>query len=357
MKKKLKVGVVGCGRVFDHYQKLFNTNKIPEIELVACCDKNKKVFDKLNNKKINKYQNLKDMLNKENLSLLIVLSPSGYHYEHCKIALKKKINVICEKPMSLRINHGKELIELSKKNKTFYGVIFQNRLNNALKFLKKKIDNNELGKIIFCNVRLVWCRDNKYYEDGWHGTWLNDGGVLNQQMIHHLDAMINIVSDIKELNAFSMTRINRLECEDSLVASFKLKNGGLGQIMGTTGYRPVDNEASIEIISDKGIFKIGGIALNEVSNWIIKGKEQKNLLKKYSEKFDNGYGNGHEKLLKLLSKKILFNKKVDNFSWAPNLAIKTSKVVSQIYKSIEIMKNIKTSKKNYSSKLGVFNAK
>ena len=256
-------------------------------------------------KNIIKYIEFDEMLNNEKLDLIIILTPSGLHYKHVKKALLKKKNVLCEKPMCLKISHGKELIDISRKKKVFFGVVFQNRLNNALKFLKNKIENKKLGKIIFCNVRLIWCRYDNYYQDGWHGTWLNDGGVLNQQMIHHLDAMINIVSKIKELNSFSSKRINKLECEDSLVASFKLDNGGLGQIMGTTGFRPNDTEASIEIISDKGIFKIGGIALNEVSYWYENGVQKKRKYTKYNEKFENGYGNGHEKLLKLLIKKSL----------------------------------------------------
>ena len=41
-------------------------------------------------------------------------------------------------------------------------------------------------------------------------TWKMDGGVLNQQLIHHLDCMINIVSEIIEINSFSSTLVNNL---------------------------------------------------------------------------------------------------------------------------------------------------
>ena len=358
MKKKfLKIGVIGCGRVFDHYLKIFKENKIPLMKIVACSDKNKNQLNKINSKSIKKYLNFKLMLKNEKLDLVLVLSPSGMHYSHTKFALLNGMNVLCEKPMALKIKDCEELVNLSKKKKVFYGVVFQNRLNNAIKFLKKEIRSNKLGKIIFCNVRLIWSRDNNYYSDGWHGTWNMDGGVLNQQLIHHLDAMINVVSKILEINSFSSTRINKLECEDTISASFKLKNGGLGQIIGTTGFRPKDNEASIELITNKGIYKIGGIALNEVSNWIINGKENKKKLKKYSEKFENGYGNGHEKLLNMLVKKLFFKKNVDNFSWSPQLAFETSKAVSKIYKASEIKKNIKMMDNFYSLKLGYKNAK
>ncbi len=354
--KILKIGFIGCGRVFDHYLKLFKKNKIPLMKIVACCDKDlNKLKKKTQSENIKNYSKFSDMIKKEVLDLVIILSPSGLHYNHTKFALKKGVNVLCEKPMSLKVKDCEDLIKISKKKKVFYGVVFQNRLNKAIQFLRKEIKSNKLGKIIFCNVRLIWSRDNDYYSDGWHGTWKMDGGVLNQQLIHHLDAMINIVSEVIEINSFSSTRVNRLECEDTISASFKLKNGALGQIIGTTGFRPNDTEASIELITNKGIYKIGGIALNMVSNWIINGKENKNKFQKYSEKFDNGYGNGHEKLLNMISQKLLSKKNIDNFSWCGQKALKTSKIVSKIYKSIEIKKNISLNDKLYSSKLGNYN--
>ena len=354
--KILKIGFIGCGRVFDHYLKLFKKNKIPLMKIVACCDKDlNKLKKKTQSENIKNYSKFSDMIKKEVLDLVIILSPSGLHYNHTKFALKKGVNVLCEKPMSLKVKDCEDLIKISKKKKVFYGVVFQNRLNKAIQFLRKEIKSNKLGKIIFCNVRLIWSRDNDYYSDGWHGTWKMDGGVLNQQLIHHLDAMINIVSEVIEINSFSSTRVNRLECEDTISAYFKLKNGALGQIIGTTGFRPNDTEASIELITNKGIYKIGGIALNMVSNWIINGKENKNKFQKYSEKFDNGYGNGHEKLLNMISQKLLSKKNIDNFSWCSQKALKTSKIVSKIYKSIEIKKNISLNDKLYSSKLGNYN--
>ena len=354
MKKKfLKVGVIGCGRVFDHYLKLFKKNKIPQMKLIACCDEKPMILKrKTQILGLRNYTKLSEMVKKEVLDLILILSPSGLHYQHTKYVLEKGINVLCEKPMSLKVSHCRKLINISRNKKLFYGVVFQNRLNKAIQFLKKEISNNNLGKIIFCNVRLIWSRENSYYRDGWHGTWKMDGGVLNQQLIHHLDAMINVVSKIIEINSFSSTIVNKLECEDSISASFKLKNGGLGQIIGTTGFRPKDTEASIEIITNKGIFKIGGIALNMISTWIINGQEKKNKYKKYSEKFNHGYGNGHEKLLNMISQKLLFKKNVDNFSWCTKRALETSKIVSKIYKSIEMRKNINADNKLYSSKLG-----
>ena len=73
----------------------------------------------------------------------------------------------------------------AKKNNVMCGVIFQNRFNQSIQLIKKTLDKGRFGKIVNVSLSLLWCRYQKYYSDQWHGTWKNDGGVMNQQLIHH----------------------------------------------------------------------------------------------------------------------------------------------------------------------------
>ena len=119
---------------------------------------------------------------------------------------------------------------LPKRSKVVYDVILQNRLNKAIVFLKKLLTNNQLGKILKVNVRVNWCRYQSYYNDGWHGTWKSDGGVINQQAIHHIDILRWLFGPIIEISSYTTKRMNKLEAEDTAVACFKLKNGGLENV-------------------------------------------------------------------------------------------------------------------------------
>ena len=110
---------------------------------------------------------------------------------------------MCEKPLTLLLNQTLELEKLAKKNKLILSVAFQNRLNPAVVFLKNCLDKKKFGKIVKASISLLWCRYQNYYDDEWHGSWKMDGGVLNQQLIHHLDVIINIVSKVLEINSFS----------------------------------------------------------------------------------------------------------------------------------------------------------
>ena len=155
----------------------------------------------------------------------------------------------------------------SIKMNLMLGVVYQNRLNPAIQFLKNELNKGVFGKIITASIRLRWARYQDYYEDEWHGTWKQDGGVINQQAIHHVDVMNWLCGPVTEVCATGGNLINNLEAEDTMVGIIKFKNGSFGTIEATTGLRPKDQEASISIVGDKAIATVGGIALNKIEKW------------------------------------------------------------------------------------------
>ena len=137
-KKKYKVALVGCGRVAKHYTKIIKQIKNIDIKIAAVCDTKKaraiEFSKKLNSKP---YFNLKKMLKETKVDLIIILTPSGLHYEHSNLALDYEFNVLVEKPISLLVSDAKKLYQKVKNKKLALCVGFQNRYNKAIVFLKK----------------------------------------------------------------------------------------------------------------------------------------------------------------------------------------------------------------------------
>ena len=354
MKKKyLKVGVVGCGRVAKHYIKFFKKGLINNMCLVAFCDldlekakKMAKIF------KAKYYQKYQDMLSENKFDLVLILTPSGSHYKQSKFFLKNKTDILCEKPLTLIPSQSNEIFKLAKKNKLMCGVLFQNRLNPSINLLKKAVDQNRFGKIVKVSISVLWCRYQEYYNDEWHGTWKNDGGVINQQAIHHIDVLRWLFGPIKELSSVLTKRINKLEAEDTAAVILRFKDGSLGTIEATTAARPKDLHASLSVVGEKGTAVISGIALNEIKIWnfIKKKKEDATAKKNFSEKVPNGYGFSHIEYLNIISKNLL----AGNIS-VPVTAYEsyeTTKVIHGIYLSDEKKKWVKINNKTLFKKLG-----
>ena len=354
---KLKLGILGCGRVCKHYmEKILIPGRVGELyEVVACCDvdesKSKYVAETFSCKAFN---DINEFVQYKGMEVVLILTKSGQHYEHSKLCLSNHFNVIVEKPLSLRVEHAEDLIHISEKTGKFCASIFQNRLNPAVEITKKAFENNRFGELVSVSVRLRWCRLQEYYNDGWHGTWAQDGGVTNQQAIHHVDALTWICGDAKSVSAMSANRANKLQAEDTLVAAIELENGGLATLELTTAARPKDIEASITITGTNGVAQIGGVALNKIEKWNFNdgSDNEKKFMRDFSEEVDNGYGLSHYRQLK----KIFEIYQIDKSKKVPFLAsecLHTHKLIHSIYASIELNRKVALSENLSSSKLGL----
>lgn len=348
----IRVGFVGAGRVFEHYQKMLKKISKKKYIITCVCDIDPKKKFKFNNK-IFFYINLELMLKEQDLDLLIVLTPSGLHFDHVRKGLNANINVLVEKPITLHIQHAEVLIKLAKSKKLYLGVMFQNRFNKSIQFAKKMISKSKFKNIISTNIQLVWSRNNKYYSDQWHGSWLLDGGVLSQQLIHHIDALRFLFGGVQKVYSINSRVINKLEAEDSISCIMKYDKGFSGTVNGTTAFRPVDLEASLTIIATNGYLKIGGIALNKIIKCNLDGKEINNQIKlKNSEAVSTGYGKSHlfclEHIFDNLKKQSFYRSKF----LCPFDALDTLKIVSSLYRSYEDDIVIYIKKNKFSNKLG-----
>jgi len=348
----VNIGLIGAGRIAGHH--IHAIKKFKSFKIIAMCDLhlNKLENHKINNK-INKYNHYEEMLkSEEKIDLVVVMTPSGMHYEHAKkIITKYKKNIIIEKPICLKASQVKELYRLAKKNKVQVFPVFQNRYNKAIQFLKKKKTMDALGKLRIISVQVRWCRPQRYYDlADWRGTFSHDGGALTNQGIHHLDAMRYLCGEIKTVNAKMSTLGAKIEVEDSVVANFELRNGALGTLEITTSARPKDYNATISLVGSKGLAQIGGLALNELQ---IYSPNQK-LCKMNSEKIPTAYGFGHFSFYRDI--KNYFS----NFTKFPvsfDDCLKTINLLNSFYISDEIKNSVNPMKIKDSKRLGIKNEK
>ena len=348
----VNIGLIGAGRIAGHH--IHAIKKFKSFKIIAMCDLhlNKLENHKINNK-INKYNHYEEMLkSEEKIDLVVVMTPSGMHYEHAKkIITKYKKNIIIEKPICLKASQVKELYRLAKKNKVQVFPVFQNRYNKAIQFLKKKKTMDALGKLRIISVQVRWCRPQRYYDlADWRGTFSHDGGALTNQGIHHLDAMRYLCGEIKTVNAKMSTLGAKIEVEDSVVANFELRNGALGTLEITTSARPKDYNATISLVGSKGLAQIGGLALNELQ---IYSPNQK-LCKMNSEKIPTAYGFGHFSFYRDI--KNYFS----NFTKFPvsfDDCLKTINLLNSFYISDEIKNSVNPMKIKDSKRLGTKNEK
>jgi UDP-N-acetyl-2-amino-2-deoxyglucuronate dehydrogenase len=255
---RFKVGIVGCGNIFPmHAQSLINTMG---VELAAVCDiRSLRARSAAKKYNCRYYLDYKRMLEKEGLDSLHILTPHYLHSPMAIQALKRKINVLTEKPISINPADAEKMVEVAKANSVKLGVIFQNRYNPGSQLVKKNLLNGRLGRIKAAKLVLAYHKPDSYYKKSdWKGRWAKEGGgVLIDQAIHFIDVLRWLIDDkVEFVEANASRRMHSfIEVEDLAEGVIKFKKGAYICFY-LINFYSFDADPEIEIDCLKGRAKI-----------------------------------------------------------------------------------------------------
>jgi len=298
-RRRWRVGVLGCGRVSARYREVLGRELADRVDVVAAADldatKARAFAEAVGGKPVDGIP----ALIAERPELVCVLTESGHHAAHALQLIEAGINVLVEKPVALRPEDAERVRDAAIANGVTCAVVKQNRYNPAMRFLRQMVDEGRVGRLVTAGIRVHWCRHQDYYDDPWHGRWAMDGGVLAQQAIHHLDALQWLGGPIESVCATGSAMLNRLEAEDTAVGMVRFKSGALGTIEATTSARDEDFEASIHLVGEEAMAKIGGQALNRLELWrpVDPRQGDERAGETFSQEVPTSYGLGHGPLL------------------------------------------------------------
>ena len=97
---------------------------------------------------IKTYRKLEDMLADDSVELVIVNTPNATHYDYTKKALEAGKHVVVEKPCTITVEEGNELIAIAKKQNKKLSVYQNRRYDSDYKTIKKVISQNVLGDLV-----------------------------------------------------------------------------------------------------------------------------------------------------------------------------------------------------------------
>jgi len=293
--RKIRVAIVGCGRISkNHFGSIEKHGD--ELELAAICDIDPAVLSEHADKyKVSAYRDMEEMLQKEQIDLVALCTPSGTHPDQAALAAKYKVHVMTEKPMATRWSDGVRMVRACDEAGVRLFVVKQNRLNTTLQLLKRAVTEKRFGKIHMVHLNVFWTRPQAYYDqgNGWRGTWEFDGGAFMNQASHYVDLLDWLIGPVEKVQAM-MSTTRDIEVEDTGVLNVKWRNGALGSMSVTMLTYPKNLEGSITILGEKGTVRVGGVAVNDIQLW------QFDEPKDYDQKIENAnyettsvYGFGH----------------------------------------------------------------
>jgi predicted dehydrogenase len=341
MKKEIRFGLIGCGRIA--YKHLEAFKETENAKLVAVCDKNEELAKKIAEEQgCDYYTDYLEMLKRDDIDVVDVCTPNGSHPKFVIDIANHKKHVLTEKPMSLKVDDGERMIQACKDNCVRLFVIKQNRYNPPIVKLREAIDKGRFGKLFIGNITVRWTRPQDYYDQNeWHGSKDVDGGMLFTQASHHVDMLQWMMGPIHSVQAKVDNLNHNIETEDTAVAILKFKNGAMGVIEATTCTFPKNLEGSITILGEKGTVKIGGVAMNKIDHWEFADFENDDdSIKEVATFPANVYGFGHKEVVKNVVNVLSDSENPCVPDVQGEEGLKSVRIIQAIYESSETGKEI-----------------
>lgn len=293
--RKIRIAVVGCGRISrNHFGSI--EKHCDQFELVAVCDIDPAVLAEHAEKhRVPAYRDFEEMLEKEELDLVALCTPSGIHPDQAVLAASHKVHVMTEKPMATRWNDGVRMVRACDDAGVRLFVVKQNRRNTTLQLLKRAVTEKRFGKIHMVHLNVFWTRPQSYYDqgNGWRGTWEFDGGAFMNQASHYVDLLDWLIGPVEKVQAM-MSTTRDIEVEDTGVLNIKWRNGALGSMSVTMLTYPQNLEGSITILGEHGTVRIGGVAVNDIQLWqFAEAKDYDAQITDANYQTTSVYGFGH----------------------------------------------------------------
>jgi len=151
---RIGIGVIGVGAWGQFHARTYAEH--PSVELIAVADVNvkraKEIAKTYGAKKY--FADYRDLLRDPRVEAVSVAVPDPYHKEPCLAAAEAGKHILVEKPLATTLEDAEAIVRAAEKAKVKLMVDFHNRWNPPFVVAKNIIDKDEIGNLLYVNLRL-----------------------------------------------------------------------------------------------------------------------------------------------------------------------------------------------------------
>lgn len=251
-KEKLKIGIIGLGRMGLMHCAIFNS--LPESEVVAVVDPAMFPAKPLHmlNPALKVYKDAHKLFRNEQIDGVLIASPVGYHIENALECVRNNIPFLIEKPLAVNAKQAEPLLT-ALDGKTLTNMIgYMARNIESFKVGKEIIDAGALGSILYVKGTVYVSQLFKQGKGWRYDPEVSGGGVLESQGSHLLDLLYWYFGPVKKVCADNLSLYSQ-GIEDFSHAILNFENGLKGWIDASWSVRfKRKMELKLDILGENG---------------------------------------------------------------------------------------------------------
>ena len=197
-----KIGIIGTGHISEIYcQNLTTVHE--NTEIIACADVNREAAQKKAEKwNIPYVLTVEELLQREDIDIVVNLTPPKNHYEIIKASLLAGKHVFTEKPLATTAAEADELVALAKEKGKMLGAAPETNYGAGVSTGKALIAQGAIGKVLYADARFRWPGD-----ENWHPNpsflYQPGAGPLYDRGPYFLNALVDLLGNVSQVSAMT----------------------------------------------------------------------------------------------------------------------------------------------------------
>jgi predicted dehydrogenase len=264
----MKIGVIGCGYVFDHYMTTFDQH--PGLEIAGVQDRNAERARQVGAfYGLHVYDSAEALLADPSVEIVANFTSIESHVDVSRAALEAGKHVYSEKPMSMDLASARMLCDLAEARGLRLAAAPSNALSPSAQTLWKAVEDGAVG-----DVRMVYAEfdDNPVYllePETWRSRsgapwpYLHEYemGCTWEHVGYHLTWMCAIFGPVRRVTAFSKATLpdktdaplDPPDTPDFSVACLDFESGVVGRVTCSIA-APTDHR--MRVIGNRGVLSV-----------------------------------------------------------------------------------------------------
>ena len=166
------------------------------------------------------YRSYQELIDSEKLDVVYVVTPNVYHYETLKYALSRKLSIFCEKPMVIKLDHARDIMNTVKSSGVVFQVGHNRRFSFVYKKLKELLDSGRI-KPYMVIMKMV---TGELQRPAWGADPKISGGHLFDTTLHMLDLSRWLFGEVEEVSCRAEANVYPSMLNDFWI-NFKHRSG------------------------------------------------------------------------------------------------------------------------------------
>mgnify|MGYP001576426415 CR=1 FL=1 len=218
----------------------------------------------------------------DRVDLVTVATPNATHFEITKAFLEAGFNVLCEKPMTMTIEEGEEVVKISEATGALCAVNYGYSGYSLVRHMKAMVARGDLGAIRLVNAEFAHGHhadaadaDNPRVRWRYDPAQAGVSATFADCGIHAMHMASFVVGqEVEKLSADTVSCIASRELEDDAMINFRMDGGTVGRLWTSSVAIGRQHGLTIQVFGETGGLRWSQEQPNQLFHMPLNGRLQ-----------------------------------------------------------------------------------